>query len=61
MAIQNIAGNVGSIVGNSRGMNFTVMSALLQNTVGWAQASLSSLWDGGFVGIDTDNVTLLTD
>lgn len=61
MSIQNIVGNVGSMLSNAKDIGVQYISANLQNLIGGATAKLETLWNGGFVGIDTDNALTLKD
>lgn len=61
MSIQSIIGNGLSSVGHGVGEGLNQVSTYLENLLSGATAQLSSLWDGGFVGMNTANASVLSD
>jgi len=61
MSIQSMIGNAVSNVGHAATGALTELGTRLENAIGSASASISSLYDGGFVGLDSSNITTLTD
>lgn len=60
MSIKNIFGNWKSYVSHSSSQNLNDISKSFTNILSGSTAKLSSLWDGGFVGIDVNNYEDLT-
>jgi hypothetical protein len=60
MSIQSIAGNLGSSVFHSVTGTAQEIGSRIENLLGGAVASVSTLWDGGFVGFDMNNYQILT-
>lgn len=60
MAIKNLIGNAQSAIGHAVGGALSELSSKLQGALSGATARLTSLWDGGFVGLDASNMTTLT-
>lgn len=61
MSIQNLVGNGISGVFHHDVGNLQQIGSRIEALLSGATARLESLWDGGFVGIDTANYTILTD
>lgn len=63
MAISNqqFLGNLASKAFHGKAGNIIEVSSKLEAIIGGATAKYSTLWDGGFVGIDTANYTVLID
>lgn len=60
MAIQDLLYNTASTVKHGVEGGLSQLSTRLSNLLGGATAQLSSLWDGGFVGIAEDTTELTT-
>lgn len=61
MSIENILSNAGAAISNGFKNSAATLGAMFQNAIGTAQATFSTLWDGGFVGIDVNNYTVIRD
>ena len=61
MSIQNIVGNEISSLYHSAAGGVEALGIRIETMLSGATATLNSLWDGGFVGIDTANYTILTE
>ncbi len=61
MSIQNVVGNEISNAYHSAAGTIQEIGSKVETLLSGATAQLSSLWDGGFVGIDTANYTILTE
>lgn len=60
MSIKNIFGNWKSSVSHSSSQSINDVSKSFTSMLSGSTAKLSSLWDGGFVGIDVNNYEDLT-
>lgn len=61
MSIQNVVGNGISGAYHFGAGTLQEIGSRIETLLSGATARLESLWDGGFVGIDTANYTILTD
>lgn len=61
MSIQNIVGNEISNIYHGATGTLQEIGSRIESLLSGATARFESLWDGGFVGIDTANYTILTD
>lgn len=61
MSIQNIVTNIGDALEVRDRNAVTVLRNVMQAAIGEARSNWASLWDGGFVGIDANNIGVLTD
>ena len=61
MSIQNIVTNVADAIEVRDRNSVTVLRNVMQAAIGEARSNWASLWDGGFVGIDANNIGVLTD
>lgn len=61
MSIENILSNAGAAISNGFKNTASTLGAMFQNAIGSATATFSTLWDGGFVGIDVNNYMVIRD
>lgn len=61
MSIQNIVTNIADALEVRDRNAVTVLRNTMQAAIGEARSNWASLWDGGFVGIDANNIGVLTD
>lgn len=59
--IEDIISNTASTVSNYSRAAIDTATNAIKTTVGTAAATISSLYDGGFVGINASNITTITD
>lgn len=61
MSIENILSTAGAAVSSVFNNTVNSVSNLFESAIGSAVTSFSVLWDGGFVGIDVNNYTVIKD
>ena len=61
MSIQNLIGNGISGAYHMGAGTLQEVGSRIESLLSGATARIESLWDGGFVGIDTVNYTILTE
>jgi hypothetical protein len=61
MSIENILSTAGAAVSSVFNNTVNSIGNLFESAIGSAVTSFSVLWDGGFVGIDVNNYTVIRD
>lgn len=61
MSLQSSLGNIASSIGNDIAGAVNSISAKLNGILGNAKSQITSIWDGGFVGIDMSNAPMIAD
>lgn len=61
MSIENILSTAGAAVSSVFNNTVNSIGNLFESAIGSAVTSFSVLWDGGFVGIDVNNYTVIKD
>lgn len=59
MSLQSSLGNISSAIGNDISGAINTISSKLNGILGNAKTQITSIWDGGFVGIDAKNAPMI--
>ncbi len=59
MSLQSSLGNIASAIGNDISGAINTISSRLNGILGDAKTQITSIWDGGFVGIDAKNAPMI--
>lgn len=59
MSLQSSLGNIASAIGNDISGAINTISSRLNGILGNAKTQITSIWDGGFVGIDAKNAPMI--